>query len=146
MYNRKYLPLGKGWSLAAQMERLNHHIHFYVNHKNHSCGTEIQKQQLWQIHLSYSFQGSVDSIAVSVFILFWLSLTNTEWETNPKNNLMMRRHVLDIIWGMSGTTSRAHCQQWRSICGATCICDAVFMNNTFNKTIKDGDIAPWKDF
>ena len=34
----------------------------------------------------------------------------------------MSRHV----WGMSGTTSGAYCQQWTKICGATCICDAVF--------------------
>ena len=27
---------------------------------------------------------------------------------------------------MSGTTSGAYCQQWTTICGATCICDAVF--------------------
>ena len=29
----------------------------------------------------------------------------------------------NIIWGMSGTTSGAYCQQWTTIRGATCICD-----------------------
>ena len=32
-----------------------------------------------------------------------------------------------IIFGMSGTTSGAYCQQWTAIHGATCICDAVFI-------------------
>ena len=32
----------------------------------------------------------------------------------------------NIIWGMSGTTSGAYCQQWTTIRGATCICDAGF--------------------
>ena len=30
----------------------------------------------------------------------------------------------NIILGMSGTTSGAYCQQWTTIRGATCICDA----------------------
>ena len=32
----------------------------------------------------------------------------------------------NIIWGMPGTTSGAYCQQWTTITGATCICDAIF--------------------
>ena len=35
-------------------------------------------------------------------------------------------HVWGIIWGMSGTTFGPYCQQWTTIRGATCICDAVF--------------------
>ena len=33
----------------------------------------------------------------------------------------------NIIWGMSGTTSGAYCQQWTTIRGVTCISDAVFV-------------------
>ena len=48
--------------------------------------------------------------------------------------------VWGIIWGMSGASSGAYLgqhlghivnngQQWKAIRGATCICDAVFINN-----------------
>ena len=36
----------------------------------------------------------------------------------------------NIIWGMSGTTSGAYCQQWTTICGATCIFVAFFLSKT----------------
>ena len=32
---------------------------------------------------------------------------------------------LGHVWGMSGTTSGAYCQQWTTIRGATCICNAL---------------------
>ena len=35
-------------------------------------------------------------------------------------------HVWGIIWGISGATIDNNGQQWTRICGATCICDAVF--------------------
>ena len=38
----------------------------------------------------------------------------------------------NIIWGMSGTTSGAYCQQWTTIRGATCICDAVLNKQNVN--------------
>ena len=45
--------------------------------------------------------GGVDSIAVSVFV-YWLSLSNTESEANPNNNLMMRRACLSReVWRIS---------------------------------------------
>ena len=48
-------------------------------------------------HRSISMStAAVDSIAVPVFVLFRLSLTNTESEKNPRNNLMMRREGLSI--------------------------------------------------
>ena len=43
-------------------------------------------------------------------------------------------HHLGHVSGMSGTTSGAYCQQWTTICGATCICDAVF-NRHFHKIV-----------
>ena len=35
-------------------------------------------------------------------------------------------HVWGIIWHIPGTKSGAYCQQWTTISGASCICDAVF--------------------
>ena len=51
----------------------------------------------------------------------------------------LQRHLEAVfdtrIWGMSEITSGAYCQQWIAICGATCICDAVFvlfLHNVFH--------------
>ena len=49
------------------------------------------QRYLIQKTLKKLLPSKTDRIAVSVFLLFWLSLTNTEWETNPNNNLMMSR-------------------------------------------------------
>ena len=39
----------------------------------------------------------------------------------------------NIMWGMSGTTFGAYCQQWTTIRGATCVCGAVFLPKSVSK-------------
>ena len=70
------------------------------------------KVYLTGVHFVWKIQSAklLDSIAVSLFV-DWLSLSNTESEANPNNNLMMRRAGLStsfLCWPDHGAVCQWH--------------------------------------